>query len=122
MQQLYSFLLRRNTVLIVMVVAAVVTGLADAISLGTGRGWFNAAVVIFVFSALAWFTYTKQPVATWTTVVLLLIKGTDLLYDAVLGVTGANPESAAVLIAKGLAGIYLTWGALVVHRDRPTRR
>lgn len=122
MQRLFSFLLRRNTVLIVMVVAAVVTGLADGFSQGTGRGWFNAAVVIFVFSALAWFTYTKQPVATWTTVVLLLIKGSDLLYDAVLGVTGANPEPVGVLIAKGVAGIYLTWGALVVHRDRYVKR
>lgn len=122
MQSLLTFLLRRNTVLMIMVAAAVITGLADGFARNTGEAWFSTAVIIFVFSALAWFTYTEQPVATWTTVLVLLLKSSDLLYDAALGLAGRVPEGVFIIFAKGLAGAYLGWGALVVHRNRPIRR
>lgn len=122
MNTILSFFLRRNTVLMVMVAAAVITGLVDGFSRGTGEAWFSSAVIIFVFSALAWFTREEQPVATWTTVICLLLKGSDLLYDAFLGLTGRTEDSILILIAKGIAGAYLSWGALVVHRARPIRQ
>lgn len=122
MNRVLEIMLRRNTVLVVMVIAGVVFGLLDAFAEGSGQGWFSAAVIIFVFSALAWFTYDQQPVATWTTILVLLIKGSDLLYDCILGFAGKMDGSLVMFLLKGLAGIYLTWGALVVHRERPLRR
>lgn len=121
-EDLRMLLLHRITILIVMVLTAIIMALTDGFAQNTGEGWFGAGLTIFVFTALAWFTYEKKPIATWMTVLVLLFKGSDLLYDCMVEVAGEMHSSFFVLILKGLAGIYLTWGALVIHRHRPTWR
>jgi len=114
---LMEFFLRRTTILALFVI----TALLGALSAPAGQeahGALYGILACIVLPLLAWFTYKRQLLATWCTVVLLLINGSGLLYDSILGVTGRMDISFLMIGIKGLAGIYLTWGALVIHRQR----
>lgn len=114
-KRLLDLLLRRETILIAFVVATILDACIDAITDGS---WFRVCLAAVVFPTLAWYTYKRQLIITWTTIVLLLLIGSGYLYDSFSALAGAGSEPAAIHIFKIVAGIYLTWGALVLHRER----
>ena len=110
-----EFVLRRETILVACVVASVTTTLLDAIG---GASWMRFVLALFVFPVLAWFTHKKQLFVTWTTILLLLYIGSGYLYDGFSRLGGDGTGPLVLDLFKGVAGVYLTWGALIIHRER----
>lgn len=111
---------RRETILLTFVVATICTAIGG-IAEGVTDAWFTGIGSVVVFGLLAWFTHQRQLLATWCTVLVLIVVGSGHLYDSFLALTGPEVTSFPMLILKGVVGIYLTWGALLIHRERHIR-
>lgn len=110
-----EFIMRREAILVAFVVAAVTTAYVDSVS---EESWLRFGLAIFAFPVLAWFTHKRQLFVTWTTILLLLLIGSGYLYDSFSGLAGQGTGSWLVDFIKVSAGVYLTWGALIIHRER----
>lgn len=115
-KRLLEIILRRETILIAFVVATIADAVLDAVA--DRGGWFRVCLSVFAFPTLAWFTYKRQLIVTWATILLLLLIGSGYLYDSFTALAGPATAPFAVHLFKIAAGIYLTWGALVLHRER----
>lgn len=110
-----EFILKRETILVAFVVASVSTAFIDAMG---DESWVRFVLALVVFPTLAWFTHKKQLFVTWTTILLLIFIGSGYLYDSFSRFAGESSGSLALDLFKVIAGIYLTWGALIIHRER----
>lgn len=118
MNPLLNLMLRRETVLVVFLIVALITGLATAMHAATGGAWAVFLLSMVVYGVLAWFTRERQTLASWALIIILLVKGSGLLLAAFSAFRDASADPALVSVLKGMAGVYLTWGALVLHRER----
>ncbi len=109
---------RRETILTVFVCMAVIMGVAHGIVGGSWEGWLFGLLTILVYSALAWFTYQRQALPTWVMIGVLIITGTGYFYDSLVALMHGSNEGILLLLGKAAVGIYLTWGALILHRER----
>ena len=119
--RMLATLARRDLILVAFVLSAGLGGLVDALK-GADGPWGLAGLSALVFLALAWLTRQGKPLATMVTVILLLLKGSSFLYDGLSGLFGQEtllPTALLPLLAA--AGAYLTWGALVLHREQRIR-
>ena len=114
----FTFLLRREVILAIFVLSTVVVGLSDGASGGSRESWTVGILTILVYSTLAWFTHQRWLIATWATILVLLATGSGYLYDGFVGLTHDSEAGFLTLIVKALVGIYLSWGALIIHRER----
>jgi len=112
------FLLRRETILVVFVLAALVIGVMDGMAGGSRESWTFGIATILVYATLAWFTHKRQSIATWATVLVLLVTGSGYLYDGFVALTQNSEANMLGMVCKAVVGIYLTWGALIIHRER----
>lgn len=112
------FLLRRETILVIFVLATLVVGVMDGISGGSRESWTFGIATILVYGTLAWFTHKRQSLATWVTILVLIVTGSGYLYDGVVALTQGSDVSLLGMGSKALVGIYLTWGALIIYRER----
>lgn len=113
-----AFFLRRETILAVFVVAILISGLFGELKAGTENGWLTGILPVAIAATLAFFTYKRQLLATWATILVLIITGSGYLHDSFTGLTSDAEGDFFSLAVKALAGIYLTWGALIIHRER----
>lgn len=113
-------LMRRETVLSVFVFTTVVSTLLSDFGVAGENTWIKLLSVV-VFPLLAWFTHKRYLLATWCTILLLIVTGTEYIYEGFMTLRHGMDESFAMLIIKTLVGIYLTWGALLIHRERHVR-
>lgn len=111
---------RRETILLAFVIVTVCTAVGDIMA-GVPDAWLTGISAVVVFGLLAWFTHQRQLLATWCTVLMLIVVGSGHLYDSFVAFNGSGDASIGLLILKGIAGIYLTWGALIIHRERHIR-
>jgi len=109
-------ILRRDAILIAFVLSPLLNGAADA--LGGRPDWPLAFGSAAVFAVLAWLTRQEWGLATWTSVVLLLVEGSNMLYEGLTGLLRDSTLPGWLLPPLVLAGAYLTWGALVLHRHK----
>lgn len=115
-----SFIMRRETILSVFVVSAILSTLLGESGAHQSTTLLTVMALV-VFPLLAWFTHKRQLLATWCTILVLIMYGSGFLHDSFVSLTDDNEANILVLILKGLAGIYLTWGALILHRERHVR-
>ncbi len=113
-----AFFLRRETILAAFVLSGLVTAIIDGMRVGTQEVWITGLVTIVTFSLLAWFTHQRRLLATWATILVLIVTGSGYLYDSFNSLAHASEGMVLVDIFKVVAGIYLTWGALIIHRER----
>ncbi|MGL1861144.1 MAG: hypothetical protein OCC46_01320 [Pseudodesulfovibrio sp.] len=113
-----AFFLRRETILAAFVLSGLVTAIIDGMRVGTQEVWITGLVTVVTFSLLAWFTHQRRLLATWATILVLIVTGSGYLYDSFTSLTHASEGMVLVDIFKVVAGIYLTWGALIIHRER----
>jgi len=115
-----KLMLRRETILAAFVLSAIFSTLNTDFS-ATGEQYIMPLLSLVVFPLLAWFTHKRALLATWCTVLLLIMSGSGLLYDAFVNIAkSGNPDYLASLF-RIVFGTYLTWGALILHRERHTR-
>lgn len=119
MNRLLELVLRRESVLVVFVVTAVAKTLFTEFA-AAGEGRLLSILSLIIFPVLAWFAHKGFLLATWCTILLLIMTGSGLLFDA-FNALQANGEGYPLLLFKCVVGIYLTWGALVLHRKRHAR-
>jgi len=112
-----AFIMRRETVLVAFLLSAVVNTFLSGSSTLTS-GVLDTEISVAVFGLLAWFTYKKRLLATWTTILILLVYGSGFLYDGFNVLIGKTDGDFVVNLVKIMVGIYLTWGALIIHRER----
>ena len=117
MTGLLNFFLDRRTILAAFVLSAFLTGLASSLA-GAEDAWSLAGISAVVFAVLAWFTWQQQVLATWATILILLVNGSGFLYDGLTVLFGHRGGHPALIPVQIVAGAYLTWGALVLHRER----
>ncbi len=113
----FSFFLSRKAILAAFVLSALVSGLTGAVA-GAENSWSLAGLSVAVFAVLAYFTYQRQILATWTTILVLLVNGSGFLYDGLTVLVGNREGPWAFVPVQIVVGVYLTWGALVLHRER----
>ncbi|MEF2229849.1 MAG: hypothetical protein V3571_02890 [Pseudodesulfovibrio sp.] len=119
--RLLANMARRDMILVAFVLSAPLSGLVDALK-GAEGPWRLAALSVAVFLALAWLTRQGRRLATLATVLLLLLEGSGFLYDGLSGLFGQDARlPGALLPLLVAAGAYLTWGALVLHREQRIR-
>lgn len=111
-ERLYSLLVRRECILVLFVLSALLNALT-----GSSDARVPVAGLIF-FPLLAWFAYKRKIVAIWTTVLLLLFIGSGFLYDSVSVFADEGVSFSLLLALKLVLGVFLTWGALILHRER----
>jgi len=109
-------ILRRDAILAAFVLSPLLNGAADA--LRGAPDWPLAFGAAAVFAVLTWLTRQEWGLATWVSVVLLLFEGSNLLYDGLTGLLRGGALPLWSLPPLVLAGAYLTWGALVLHRHK----
>lgn len=117
MRKILDLLMRRESVLVAFVFSAI----AASLMTDYGADKDNTILTILslvTFPLLAWFTHKRLLLATWCTVLLLLISGSGLLYDGFTDLTQSASPAYGLFIGRILLGIYLTWGALIIHRER----
>lgn len=112
------FLLKREVILAIFVLMTLVVGISDGAAGGSRESWTVGILTILVYSTLAWFTHKRRLIATWATVAVLIVTGSGYLYDGFVGLVQGSDASFITLLGKALVGIYLTWGALLIHRER----
>ncbi|QGY39774.1 hypothetical protein GM415_06445 [Pseudodesulfovibrio cashew] len=115
-----DILLKRDTVLLAFVVTGIANTLATDFGASSEKTLLSVLSVI-AFPLVAWFAHKRQLLAIWCTVLLLIVTGSGFLYDAFSGLKQGADVSYAVMLLKTVAGIYLTWGALLLHRERHIR-
>jgi len=115
-----KLILRRETVLTVFVLSAVVsTAVTDFDA--SGENTVLPLLSLVVFPVLAWFTHKRALLATWCTVLLLIMTGSGFIYDAFIDLMKSDEPSVFLSLFSITFGIYLTWGALLLHRERHGR-
>jgi len=112
-----NLILRRETVLVVFVFSAVVTSLTTDFG-AQEENKILPLLSLIIFPALAWFTHKRALLATWCTVLLLIMTGSGFLYDAFLNLTKSDDPAFLFSFFRILIGVYLSWGALILHRER----
>ena len=117
MTGLLNFFLDRRTILAAFVLSPLLSGVSGSMTGGAG-GWSLVEISIPVFAVLAWFTWQQQVLATWATILILLVNGSGFLYDGLTVLFGHRGGHPALIPVQVVAGAYLTWGALVLHRER----
>jgi len=119
--RMLATLARRDLILCAFVLSAPLGGLVDALR-GAEGPWALAGLSAAVFLALAWLTRQGRSLATLATVLLLILKGSGFLYDGLSGLFGRESLLPTPLLpVLVVAGAYLTWGALVLHREQRIR-
>ena len=113
----FAFLMGRKAILAAFVLSAFLTGLASSLA-GAPDAWPLAWISAVVFAVLSWFTWQHQLLATWATILVLLVNGSGFLYDGLTVLFGNREGHPALIPVQIVAGAYLTWGALVLHRER----
>ncbi len=115
-----KLILRRETILVAFVLSSVVSAVtADYGS--EADGTILPLLSLGVFPVLAWFTHKRALLATWCTVLLLLMTGSGFLYDAFLDLAKGSNPSVIYSLFRIMLGVYLTWGAVILHRERHGR-
>lgn len=112
-----KLILRRETILAAFVLSAIVTTLNTDFS-STGENRILPLLSLAVFPLLAWFTHKRALLATWCTVLLLLMTGSGFLYDAFVNLAKSDDPAVVSSLLRIIFGTYLTWGALLLHRER----
>ncbi|MDC0336457.1 hypothetical protein OAN24_06160 [Pseudodesulfovibrio sp.] len=115
---IFAFILRRESILVAFVGSGIVSAIIDGVRIGTQDAWLFGALTVVVFGLLAWFTHQRYLLATWSTILVLLTTGAGYVYDSFNSLTHASESMLIVDLFKITAGIYLTWGALIIHRER----
>ncbi len=113
--KIIQFLMRRETILAIFVLTSVTTAFFDTANDDT---WLRAVLAVVVFPVLAWLTHKRSLIPTWTTVLLMLLVGSGYLYDSFNNLAGPGEGTLSVDLIRIVAGVYLTWGALILHRER----
>lgn len=115
-----KLILRRETVLTVFVLSAVVsTAVTDFDA--SAENTVLPLLSLVVFPVLAWFTHKRGLLATWCTVLLLIMTGSGFIYDAFTDLMKSDEPSVFLSLFSIILGMYLTWGALLLHRERHGR-
>ncbi|QJB55810.1 hypothetical protein [Pseudodesulfovibrio sp. zrk46] len=114
----FSFLFRREAFLLVFVAVAFAMGISDGID---GQGWGFGLLTIAVYTTLAWFTHQRRHIPTLMTILVLILTGSGYLYDSFTSLTMSADPNILLMIFKGTVGVYLTWGALIIHREHRIR-
>ena len=87
----------------------------------TGEEYILPVLSLLIFPMLAWFTHKHALLATWCTVLLLIMTGSGFLYDAFVNLAKSGDPDFLPSLFRIVFGTYLTWGALIIHRERHTR-
>ena len=116
-QAALKILVRRETILVVFVLSAVVSTAAEDFG-AIQENSILPLLSLAVFPVLAWFTHKRALLATWCTILLLLVVGSGFLYDAFLDLAKAQEPAVLLSLLRMVLGVYLTWGALILHRER----
>lgn len=111
--RVFNILRQRNIILLMFVI----TGISSSLGFPVDT-WDYSQLGVIVFPIIAWFAYKRQSLAMTATILLLLIMGSGFLYDGFLALVGKGDEFGWIHLVKSVTGIYLTWGALVLHRER----
>lgn len=115
-----KLILRRETILVAFVLSAIVTTVNTDFS-ATGEEYILPVLSLLIFPMLAWFTHKHALLATWCTVLLLIMTGSGFLYDAFVNLAKSGDPDFLPSLFRIVFGTYLTWGALIIHRERHTR-
>ncbi|WP_419786273.1 hypothetical protein [Pseudodesulfovibrio sp.] len=117
--RLLTPILHRDTILAAFVLSPLLNG-AVAMLAGT-PDWPFAWGSVAIFAVLAWLTRQGWGLASWATVLLLLYAGTNQLYYGLNGLVHKSQLPGWLLPILVVTGAYLTWGALVLHRQKRFR-
>jgi len=112
------WLLNRRVILVGFVVITTLNTLA---SFWAGVPAETLAVNVFavpVYGALAWYAYKRQPVATWMLIVVLILNGSGYLYDGLTNLIALQDGSTIANLLRVVAGMFLSWGMLVIYQER----
>jgi len=117
-KSLLRFLLRRETILIVFLLAKTVDTIITGMTVNSNEAWGIGILAVLTYSVLAWFTYTRQTISTWVLAVVMLFEGIGPLSDSLKNLA-TSPMQAPVsdMLTLAISG-YIVGGALVIFQGR----
>ena len=109
-----GLLFRREAALIVFMVATSVNNAIFAMKHDSMEAWVVPMMAFTTYAVLCFFTYKKQLLTTWATIVLLFYYGSGFAVDGVRGLGDDLPVS----LLRLAVGAYFVWGGSIIFRTR----
>lgn len=116
----FGFLFRLEAFLMGFVLLAVLNAVLAWLMPAPGNPLSVRLISVFVYGVLGWFTYRKQPVATWVLCFLMLFSGVGSLTAALAALFAGGEGQLGMKLLNLFVGGYFSYGAIVVFLNRPT--